>query len=86
MALHLQERRMSYSDSLTDEERFILKEFIADHATMPRGRLIERLGRILLAIRRESLTSKRRWTPDLIAALQRTNFKRKKFDAKPSDN
>jgi len=36
---------MSYSDSLTEKERFILKEFIADHATMLRGRLIERLGR-----------------------------------------
>lgn len=77
---------MSYSDSLTDEERFILKEFIADHATMPRGRLIERLGRILLAIRRESRTIKRNWTPELVAALQRTKFKRKKLDAKPSDN
>ena len=75
---------MPFSEPLTDEELHLLREFILEHPDSPSEHLIERLGRILLAIRRESEKTPSQCAPESVAALRRRG--RRRFDAGPSEN
>jgi hypothetical protein len=64
----------------------IVKGVYLENPDVGMGQLIERLGRILLMLRRESQKTGRTSTPELVAAMHRVGRKKKKLNARPSDN
>ena len=59
---------MSFSEPLNEEKYDLLRQFISDHPDVQCEELIERLGRILLTIRREA--SEGNGMPELLGAFK----------------
>jgi len=76
---------MSFSEPLNEEESDLLRQFISDHPDVPCEELIERLGRILLTIRRESQAEGNGMRESLDASKS-VDGRTKRFDAEPSVN